>query len=405
MNPEGQIDITLTVLPSGKKEVAILNNRPVHAAKLLVGKNIDEALRIIPLLYHVCGKAQGAAAISAIEAAQNKTPDKATLMARTILSDVELIREHLLRIFLDWPLILDGDEQTERAMNETADFMKLMVEFERALFQSDKPFSIETTANPDKEPLSESLQKLETILEKTIFGCSPDLWLKAKARDVIFHWMRQDKCLSARCCDRLLKNEWAQEGQTSIPFLPNLSATECASLLFANDQRLSDDFIGAPTWQGSPHETSSLSRCHKHPLIKLLLAHCGTGLLTRYVSRLVELALILLRMKRAVRELLPASEKPDETPPSSLSSTPSFGIGMVEAARGLLVHGVLLEGDKIRDYKILAPTEWNFHPKGVLSSTLSHITSKDETEIKTMANLLIPAIDPCTKTSLEVTYA
>ena len=39
MNPEGQIDITLTVLSSGRKEVTILNNRPVHAAKLLVGKN------------------------------------------------------------------------------------------------------------------------------------------------------------------------------------------------------------------------------------------------------------------------------------------------------------------------------------------------------------------------------
>lgn len=409
MNPEGQIDIRLTILPSGKKEVVILNNRPVHAAKLLIGKTIHDALKIIPLLYHVCGKAQGAAAIQALQAAQNINSDKTTDLARSMLCDVELIREHLLRIYFDWPQILDGDGTASQLQSETSEFMGLLSQFETALFGSNKPFSFETIASPEQEQLTASIQKLEDILEKNVFGCCPDLWLKAKARDVIFHWMRQDPCLSARCCDRILKKGWAQQGQSTTPFLPDLSLTDYAALLFPNNQRFDEEFIASPIWQGTPCETSSLSRCHKHPLIKMIMAHCGSGLLTRYVARLVELALVFARIKQAALKLASQSHTQIKTlspqQQQTSSKTSSFGVGMVDAARGLLVHGVLLEGDEIRDYKILAPTEWNFHPEGVLSNSLSQIRGQDEAKVRDLADLLIPAIDPCTKTSLEVIHA
>jgi hypothetical protein len=36
----------------------------------------------------------------------------------------------------------------------------------------------------------------------------------------------------------------------------------------------------------------------------------------------------------------------------------------VETARGLLMHEIALDGERIADYFIVAPTEWNFHPQG-----------------------------------------
>lgn len=405
MNPEGQIDITLTVLSSGRKEVTILNNRPVHAAKLLVGKTIDEALTIIPLLYHVCGKAQGSAAINALQAAKNTRSDETTYLSRTVLSDVELLREHLLRIFLDWPCLLEGDEDTHDTSQQMTEFMQFSSRFEAALFRSEKPFSLETIAAPEKDLAFKILEDLESFLQTHIFGCTPDLWLKAKARDVIFHWMRQEKCLSARSCAVILEKGWAQEGQTVIPFLPKLTADQCASLLFPNNHLQSDEFIASPSWEGLPHETSALSRYHQHPLLKLLLAHCGTGLLTRHVSRLVELGLVFARIKHMIGQLASPSLPVQIKRNASISTTPDFGVGMVDASRGILIHGAYLEGELIKDYKILAPTEWNFHPEGVLASALSNIKGTDEAHIKKIADLLIPAIDPCTKTSLEVTYA
>ena len=46
-------------------------------------------------------------------------------------------------------------------------------------------------------------------------------------------------------------------------------------------------------------------------------------------------------------------------------------IAWTEMARGLLVHWVRLEdspsGPRVADCRVLAPTEWNFHPRGVLA--------------------------------------
>jgi Ni,Fe-hydrogenase I large subunit len=36
----------------------------------------------------------------------------------------------------------------------------------------------------------------------------------------------------------------------------------------------------------------------------------------------------------------------------------------VDSARGWLLHWVRLDADVIADYRVLAPTEWNFHPRG-----------------------------------------
>ncbi|MBK6630066.1 MAG: nickel-dependent hydrogenase large subunit [Betaproteobacteria bacterium] len=36
----------------------------------------------------------------------------------------------------------------------------------------------------------------------------------------------------------------------------------------------------------------------------------------------------------------------------------------METARGTLLHQVTLAGDHVAHYRIVAPTEWNFHPRG-----------------------------------------
>ena len=46
------------------------------------------------------------------------------------------------------------------------------------------------------------------------------------------------------------------------------------------------------------------------------------------------------------------------------------GLGLVESARGCLCHRVAVAAGRVSDYKILAPTEWNFHPEGPLTRGL-----------------------------------
>ena len=68
---------------------------------------------------------------------------------------------------------------------------------------------------------------------------------------------------------------------------------------------------------------------------------------------------------------------------------------MGEMARGLLVHAVRLEGGRISDYAIVAPTEWNFHPRGARFRELSGRPVRDEGEAKRALTFAAATLDPC----------
>jgi coenzyme F420-reducing hydrogenase alpha subunit len=80
----------------------------------------------------------------------------------------------------------------------------------------------------------------------------------------------------------------------------------------------------------------------------------------------------------------------------------SLGIASVEAARGQLTHRVAVDGDRITDYSILAPTEWNFHPRGVVARGLASLRSTNAEQLRQQAEFIIHAIDPCVAYDLHI---
>ena len=74
-----------------------------------------------------------------------------------------------------------------------------------------------------------------------------------------------------------------------------------------------------------------------------------------------------------------------------------WGFGWIETARGRLYHATLLEGEQIKTYRICAPTEWNFHPEGVLAQWLAIERADDMVLAQNMAQL----IDPCVAVEIE----
>jgi Ni,Fe-hydrogenase I large subunit len=73
----------------------------------------------------------------------------------------------------------------------------------------------------------------------------------------------------------------------------------------------------------------------------------------------------------------------------------------VDAARGLLAHRVELREGVLRDYRILAPTEWNFHPQGPLARGLLGASGPD---LEWRAALLASSLDPCVPYRIEVMH-
>jgi coenzyme F420-reducing hydrogenase alpha subunit len=82
---------------------------------------------------------------------------------------------------------------------------------------------------------------------------------------------------------------------------------------------------------------------------------------------------------------------------------PGIGRALVETARGLLMHEIVLDGDKVAEYFIVAPTEWNFHPQGPLAGLAAG--GADALGSRGAARrgraLAVAALDPCVRWELE----
>jgi Ni,Fe-hydrogenase I large subunit len=80
----------------------------------------------------------------------------------------------------------------------------------------------------------------------------------------------------------------------------------------------------------------------------------------------------------------------------ALPLAPGEAVAWAEMARGLLVHWVRLEdspqGPRVADCRVLAPTEWNFHPQGVLAQALASLRGEGATAQAARAAV---AFDPC----------
>jgi len=70
----------------------------------------------------------------------------------------------------------------------------------------------------------------------------------------------------------------------------------------------------------------------------------------------------------------------------------------------VLVHLIDLDGagERIARYRILAPTEWNFHPRGALAAGLLGVHAPSAAELRRRADWLVQALDPCVEYRLLI---
>lgn len=85
------------------------------------------------------------------------------------------------------------------------------------------------------------------------------------------------------------------------------------------------------------------------------------------------------------------------------TTSPSAGLGIatVETARGTLTHRLLLDGDRVADYAIIAPTDRHFAPAGDVADWLQGVRGMRQAEARQQAARLAMAFDPCVPWSCE----
>ena len=389
----GRLAVDLVVADDVVAQVIVRSSRPQLAARLLRGQRAALAAEAVPRLYSLCAGAHAVAAQRARQAALGIEPDAAQAAAWRRTLEAEIARETLWRALIDWP----------QALGQMPD---------PAALAALRAAQAATTARAETAPLRQ-------IVEHHVLGAPADRWWEDNRAATLPAWMAAaatpaahflsalgrehavpstgpaDDCGSAASGRCAARRTGAPAAETTL--LPSLHDARVAAAIGA---ALGADpgFAQRPLWQGAPAETGALARLHDEPRIAALRATEGISARLRWSARLIELARIA------------AGAAPAQPLHGALGlvvdGRQRCGLGRAESARGVLAHCVWIDADgaeaRVADYRVLAPTEWNFHPRGVLATTLIGQRADAPEALRERAQRLIDALDPCVACTLHV---
>jgi coenzyme F420-reducing hydrogenase alpha subunit len=346
--------------------VEIFSSRPQLAQKLMSGREPEEAADLAGMIFSLCGKAQRAASQAACEAARGLSSGLDVLRQRECNVLVELAQEHAWRLLLNWP------EQAGRSPD-----MPSLLGLRQA------------AAEPAR-----FAEVLDNLLETRFLGEPHSLFLN---RDLAgFDAWRSD---SATQIAKLFADlgEGQDPGISQVAFLPPLGSLDSVLAADLARQALDDaGYCAAPLWQGEAAETGAAARMSNHPMLAGWIVQRGRGAGARLLARLLELAGLPQRLRASPGE-------PDASVVRAWNLGENTGMAGVETSRGLLVHVVRLRDGRVADYRIVAPTEWNFHPAGPLTQALAGLEAGPDLESR--ARLVSQSLDPCVAYGVELSDA
>lgn len=391
MTPAGFIHIDLYHRSGNATGVKIASSRPDAIARVLIGKTPEQVLGTVPLLFTLCGNAQAYAALQACRSALAMGVEAGLDSARDMLVQLETLREHAWRILLDWPVFV-GLAQDKKAM---AALLKFDALFKRHLFRDGEAFKLDSCLDIDAAQLIKLIDELEALIGVFIFNGRLANFQSLTGEAQLKDWLLQNNALAANMLNYLYSSNWAATGQNDIACLPELQSDALERQMRQQDLAA---FSRTPHWQGRCFETTLLNRQLLQPLIADLHSRYGNGLIVRMLARLEEVALIPSQLRRLLTQI-----KNQPVLPAIGTTNDGIGLAQVQAARGLLIHRLELQQERIDDYRIIAPTEWNFHPEGVVAQGLKQLTAANPIDLQRQAELLINAVDPCVQYTLNLT--
>ena len=359
MSLEGELVVRAAWDGTRVTGVDVASTRPHVAGRLLAGRAVAEAVAMVPRLYSICGRSQGVAAALACDAAAGRLPEAAALRESEAVVRNEAAQEVLRRVLLDWSRLAGA--------------------------------APDATALADvRNALSGAPEAMRAVVKERVVG-APNPWTVLDDADTGDRWLSAAAMPVAALITRIAgaRPDFAASDVALLPADGDAVARAVGAALAADAA-----FERAPSWQGAAAETGALARTRAQPWVAAVVARSGRSALARFVARVVELV---------------AQVRPDAPPRARVAGAvpiaPGAGLGWVETARGLLVHAVEVGAGTVRRYRIVAPTEWNFHPRGALAAGLAGVAATGDDELRRLVRLAVEALDPCVAYRVEVSAA
>lgn len=383
---EGALSVRLQVGGGRVTAARVRVQRPLAAARALGGRTVADALKLVPLLFSVCSTAQGMAALTACEQALGIDAPPDQRIARDLLVMGETATSHGWHVLMDWPRLLEETPSTEQLAALRTATGSLM----SGLYpERDSLAPGGGALHPKEAVLRLVAARLDAHITQSVFGGAPC----PTTVDELEAWAGTGDTAAARLMAETLDEPNPGYGSTGVPLLTGKTAAWFAARLAADPA-----FSLAPLTEDGPAVTGPAAAAADSPLVRAVTARFGAnGLVTLLAARLAALAALPGRMDAAIDALLAC---PGSPAPTAAPGTGGTGTAVVDTARGTLVHWAQMQGGIITDYRIAAPTEWNFHPDGTLARGLTGVEAGPG--LHGLAARLITALDPCVGWALDI---
>jgi hydrogenase large subunit len=378
-------------------KIKFLNYRAVE--DMLRGKHLLDALMITPRVCGICSHSHVNASINAIEDCYKnfgiklRISDKARQI-REIVLNAEKIQNHMKWFyFLILPELF---KMNKDKFVETEPFKdKEWFEAQTALSDSLKVGSIFSgqwphgsyvmpggvTCDPTQGDITNAknfLSNTQTFCEENLYGCSLSEFLELESiLDLTNHnstlyksiyFMKESGFQNiGKSYDRFISfGEYTgvyspvKTIKTRL-FKANVKfVKESLENTFFSSSKNGFTYSKSAIYKNDFYEVGPMARLmiSKDSMIRDCHRRCTDSTVTRIVARVRELA-ILIKRTSALLDIIDINENSMNTPKYMPKNITSDGIGIVEAARGSLIHKISVKDGIIEKYDIIPPTVWN----------------------------------------------
>jgi Ni,Fe-hydrogenase I large subunit len=414
---EGEAELDFT-FENGKVEDVQINFGFYRGIEdILVKKDPRDALVITPRVCGICNHAHLLAAVRALEEGYSSVGVEVNISSkandiREFTLACELIQNHTKWFYMTILPQLEKLLKEQSGENHAlkASYLSSKITKALAIFAGQWPHSSYAvpggvTCDPTYVDVMQAQSLIEECIrffEQMISGMPFERYLAQDSLSSL-HEIEGD---FGRVLQLMGMNDMAQMGYSYDRFIvfgtcmfskPGKSMATTVSnvdVRYVEESLQEESVAKAVQYKQKFYEVGPLARAMvaKEPLIKSLHKRYKDSLLTRVFARVHEIALLLNYSKQLLHHLV--LDEPSCTLPKAVEVSDFEGVGVVEAARGSLIHNTSVKEGKIVNYEIIVPTQWNLSngsqtEKGI--ATKAMLGSKTTQE----ASFIFKAFDVC----------
>jgi len=379
-----------------------------HIENILKGKLATDALVINPRVCGICGHAHLIATVQALEECDdNIIISKKAQIIRELTLNFELIQNHFKWFYLTiFPLL--GLKQDLYKATYPSQIMAKAIATVGGQYPHN---SYAVIGGITSEILPIDIIHLEQFLDDILrfyvehvanveldnfLSCENIENVEAKEGDLpmIMKLLKQKGLENlGKSYDRFIafgENSYFKRGKAQ-----KTRVTKTLHLTKLEEQINPNSYAKNVTYQDKYYEVGPLSRAmiKKTPLIKDAHRRYGDSIFSRIIARVCEIAQLATHSKKLLKSIdlnEPSYIKPD----IDIKALSGEGIGIVEAARGSLIHKVKIQKGIIEDYQIITPTQWNLGNGTKQNPGISQKAMQGLDDTK-LAQLVFKSFDVC----------